>query len=35
VPPTDALRVITSNVADATGLTQKGRIAPGLNADLM
>jgi len=35
VSPTDALRVVTSNVADATGLTQKGRIAPGLDADLI
>ena len=33
--PTDALRVVTSNVANATGLTQKGRIAAGLDADLV
>ena len=35
VPPTDALRVVTSNVADATGLRRKGRIAPGMDADLI
>ena len=35
LPPADALRVVTSNVADATGLAQKGRIAPGLDADLI
>jgi beta-aspartyl-dipeptidase (metallo-type) len=34
-PPTDALRVVTANVADATGLARKGRIAPGLDADLV
>ena len=28
--PTDALRVVTANVAAATGLTRKGRIAAGL-----
>ena len=33
--PTDALRVVTSNVAAATGLMRKGRIAPGLDADLI
>jgi beta-aspartyl-dipeptidase (metallo-type) len=33
--PTDALRTVTSNVADATGLSRKGRIAPGLDADLI
>ena len=33
--PTDALRVVTANVADATGLARKGRIAPGLDADLL
>ena len=33
--PSDALRVVTSNVADATGLARKGRIAPGLDADLV
>ena len=33
-PPSDALRVVTSNVAEATGLARKGRIAPGLDADL-
>jgi beta-aspartyl-dipeptidase (metallo-type) len=33
--PTDALRVVTSNVADATGLGRKGRIAPGMDADLV
>ncbi len=32
---TDALRVVTSNVAAATGLIRKGRIAPGLDADLV
>ena len=32
---TDALRVVTSNVAAATGLVRKGRIAPGLDADLI
>ncbi len=31
----DALRVVTSNVAAATGLMRKGRIAPGLDADLI
>ena len=35
VAPTDALRVVTSNVADATGLRRKGRIAPGMDADLV
>jgi beta-aspartyl-dipeptidase (metallo-type) len=33
--PTDALRTVTSNIADATGLSRKGRIAPGLDADLI
>jgi beta-aspartyl-dipeptidase (metallo-type) len=33
--PTDALRVVTSNVADATGLRRKGRIAAGMDADLV
>jgi beta-aspartyl-dipeptidase (metallo-type) len=33
--PGDALRVVTSNVAEATGLKPKGRIAPGLDADLI
>jgi beta-aspartyl-dipeptidase (metallo-type) len=33
--PSDALRVVTSNVADATGLRRKGRIAPGMDADLV
>ncbi len=32
---TDALRVVTSNVAAATGLLRKGRIAAGLDADLI
>jgi beta-aspartyl-dipeptidase (metallo-type) len=32
---TEALRVVTSNVAAATGLTRKGRIAAGLDADLL
>jgi beta-aspartyl-dipeptidase (metallo-type) len=31
----DALCVVTANVADATGLARKGRIAPGLDADLV
>jgi beta-aspartyl-dipeptidase (metallo-type) len=33
--PSDALRVVTSNVADATGLRRKGRIAAGMDADLV
>jgi beta-aspartyl-dipeptidase (metallo-type) len=33
--PADALRVVTANVADATGLGRKGRIAAGLDADLV
>jgi beta-aspartyl-dipeptidase (metallo-type) len=33
--PSDALRVVTSNVADATGLARKGRIAAGIDADLV
>ena len=32
--PTDALSVVTANVAAATGLKRKGAIAPGLDADL-
>jgi beta-aspartyl-dipeptidase (metallo-type) len=35
LPPADALRVVTANVADATGLARKGRIAAGLDADLV
>jgi beta-aspartyl-dipeptidase (metallo-type) len=35
LPPTEALRVVTANVADATGLHRKGRIAAGLGADLV
>ena len=31
----DALRIVTSNVARATGLTAKGEIAPGRDADLL
>jgi beta-aspartyl-dipeptidase (metallo-type) len=31
----DALRVVTENVAAATGLTSKGRLAPGRDADLV
>jgi adenine deaminase len=34
VRPSDALRVVTANVADATGLRRKGAIAPGMDADL-
>ena len=30
-----SLRVVTANVADATGLARKGRIAAGLDADLV
>jgi beta-aspartyl-dipeptidase (metallo-type) len=33
--PSDALRVVTSNVAEATGLMRKGRIAAGMDADLV
>jgi beta-aspartyl-dipeptidase (metallo-type) len=33
--PSDALRVVTSSAAAATGLVRKGRIAPGLDADLV
>ena len=33
--PSDALRVVTANVADATGLQRKGRIAAGMDADLV
>lgn len=33
--PGDALAVVTANVAAATGLAQKGRIAPGMDADLL
>jgi beta-aspartyl-dipeptidase (metallo-type) len=32
--PSDALRVVTANVAEATGLRRKGGIAPGMDADL-
>jgi beta-aspartyl-dipeptidase (metallo-type) len=35
VAPSDALRVVTSNVADFTGLTRKGRITSGMDADLV
>jgi beta-aspartyl-dipeptidase (metallo-type) len=35
LPPADALRVVTANVANATGLQRKGRIAAGLDADLV
>jgi beta-aspartyl-dipeptidase (metallo-type) len=35
VTPSDALRVVTSNVADFTGLMRKGRIAAGMDADLV
>jgi beta-aspartyl-dipeptidase (metallo-type) len=35
VLPSDALRVVTSNVAEATGLRRKGRIAAGMDADLV
>jgi beta-aspartyl-dipeptidase (metallo-type) len=31
----DALRVVTANVADVAGLTRKGRIAAGMDADLV
>ena len=31
----EALGPVTANVADATGLTHKGRIAVGLDADLV
>ncbi len=31
----DALRIVTSNVARATGLASKGEIAPGKDADLL
>jgi beta-aspartyl-dipeptidase (metallo-type) len=34
VAPSDALRVVTANVAAATGLRRKGGIAPGMDADL-
>jgi beta-aspartyl-dipeptidase (metallo-type) len=33
--PEQALRIVTSNVADATGLARKGRIAAGADADLL
>jgi beta-aspartyl-dipeptidase (metallo-type) len=33
--PADALQVVTTNVAAATGLMRKGRIAAGLDADLV
>jgi beta-aspartyl-dipeptidase (metallo-type) len=32
--PSDALSVVTTNVAAATGLKRKGAIAPGMDADL-
>ena len=35
LPPSDALAVVTSNVADATGLARTGRIAAGMDADLV
>ena len=35
VAASDALRVVTANVAAATGLRSKGRLAPGLDADLV
>ena len=35
MPASDALRVVTANVADATGLRAKGRIAAGMDADLV
>jgi beta-aspartyl-dipeptidase (metallo-type) len=34
-PASDALRVVTANVADATGLRAKGHIAAGTDADLV
>jgi beta-aspartyl-dipeptidase (metallo-type) len=33
--PGDALRVVTANVAEATGLRAKGRVAAGMDADLL
>jgi beta-aspartyl-dipeptidase (metallo-type) len=33
--PADALRMVTANVAEATGLMRKGRIAAGMDADLV
>ena len=33
--PSDALRVVTANAAGATGLRAKGRIAAGMDADLV
>jgi beta-aspartyl-dipeptidase (metallo-type) len=33
--PSDALRVVTANVAHATGLPRKGRIPAGMDADLV
>ena len=33
--PSDALRVVTANVAEATGLRAKGSIAAGMDADLV
>jgi beta-aspartyl-dipeptidase (metallo-type) len=33
--PKDALSIVTSNVAKATGLARKGRIAAGMDADLV
>ncbi len=35
LPPVDALRGATSTAADVFGLTDRGRIAPGLRADLV
>lgn len=35
VTPIDALKGATSNAADVFGLTDRGRIAPGLRADLL
>ena len=33
--PTEALRTATSNVAEAFGLSDRGRIQPGFRADLV
>ena len=33
--PSDALQVVTADVADNAGLQRKGRIAPGMDADLV
>ena len=35
IPPIDVLRAATANVADAFGLPDRGRIQPGLRADLL